>query len=366
MLMTITRLVLLALVVCLGFSGFSIIILSCLLIAIIYVCRYMLFVLLRQCLRLVSGAHRLRDISNRLEQHTAARPRVDVGRIRRITERFRAYIVSSLVRITLSQKRHPTRSQNAVETFVDKRFPAIDLGILKWTMGALGDDDSLEKFFEDIPGFFRSQSVRGVKKPFPYAFLSRFSDSWGGFLARTLLSIPVDETVRTRRLEICMKAIKEICDDGCPCRIFRHLSSLRFDQVPPSIHTAEILERWYASSDEVTSAIARYTLAKMLPYVRERDERWITLAQDVFGLPERLLRDHIAHGDDSVLLVILICAARRVISREPEKWEMLSSISQFDILKTLPELQNDFCSLWNEIVRTANNSRRKRLHLKVL
>jgi hypothetical protein len=128
----------------------------------------------------------------------------------------------------------------------------------------------------------------------------------------------------------------------------------------------EILAPWCASSDRNISELARYTVAKMLPYVRERDDLWIAFAQDVFGLPGHFLRDQIAHGDDSVLLVILICAARQVISAEPWKWEMLSSISKFDILNTLPELQIHFCSLWNEIVKEANDRGHHRDHLDVL
>ena len=378
MLKAITDSVMYTLVTSFGFVEATVLIVFSLLLfcllavwVIIFLCLYMLFLIVRLCLRLVFGAHRLRDLSNKLEQLIAGRPRVelplvDLSRILGVPKRFKERFVSRLGRITLPQKWVPTYSRNAAEKLASKRLPAIDLSILKWTIGALEDDDTLEKFFEDIPGFFHSQTVKGLTKPLPYPFLSRFFGSLGGFLARTLSSNPVDETVRTRRLETCIKAIKEICDDGGPSNIFFHLSSLRFDQVPPSIHTAVILERWYASSDRDTSAIARYTLAKMLPYVRERDVRWIALAQDVFGLPERLLRDHIAHGDESVLLVILICAARRVISTEPWKWEMLWSISQFDVLNTLPELRNHFCSLWNEIVLAGNNSLSKYHHLDVL
>jgi len=88
----------------------------------------------------------------------------------------------------------------------------------------------------------------------------------------------------------------------------------------------------------------------MLPYVRERNDRWIELAQDVFPLPKGILHDYIDHGDDSVMLAILICAARQVISTEPCKWEMLPSISKFDILNTHPGLKYQFCSLWKGVM----------------
>jgi len=160
--------------------------------------------------------------------------------------------------------------------------------------------------------------------------------------------------------------MKEIFDDDGPSNIFSHLSNLRFDRVSPSIHAVEMLSPWCANSDSDVSELARYTVAKVLPYIRERDNRWVAFAQDVFGLPERFLRDHIAHGDDSVLLVILICAARQVISTEPWKWEMLSSISRFDILNARPEVQNHFCSLWNEIIQEASERKDHHDHLDVL
>ena len=258
-----------------------------------------------------------------------------------------------LAYITSYQTWVPGYLRNSAEDRTFKESPTIDQGILEWTIGALGDDDTLENFFEDIPGFFQSQTVKDLKGHLPDTFISRFSDSWGGFLTRNLLSNSVNETVKARRLDICMKAMKAIYADNGPSKIFRYFSHLRFDQSPPSLHTAEILVSLCKSSDSDTSELARYTVAKMLPYVRERNDRWIELTQDIFRSPKGILREYIAHGDDSVMLVILIYAARQVIITEPRQWELLSSISKFDILKTLSGLQNEFCSLWNEIVQEA-------------
>ena len=334
-------------------------------LVIISFCFTLLFVIVGSCLRLVCGAHRFGDMS-KFGHLAASQPLQNPSQMKLIGKRFGERFASRVVRITLYQKWVPSYSRNAAEKLASKRSPEIDLRILKWTIGALGDDDTLEKFFEDIPGFFHSQTVKGLEKPLPDAFLSRFSDSWGGFLARTLSSNSVDKSVKTRRLDICMKAIKEICDDDGLSKIFCHLSHLRFDRVSPSIHTVEILSPWCANSDRDISELARYTVAKVLPYVRERDDRWVAFAQHVFGLPEHFLRDHIAHGDNSVLLVILICAARQVINTEPWKWEMLSSISKFDVVNTLPGLKNHFCSLWNKIIEEARDMAHHRDHLNVL
>jgi hypothetical protein len=65
------------------------------------------------------------------------------------------------------------------------------------------------------------------------------------------------------------------------------ISWLDFDQVTPSIQTAQILVPWFQTKVIPTSEPVRYALAKMLPYVRERDEDWIALAGDVFGMSTR-------------------------------------------------------------------------------
>jgi len=57
-----------------------------------------------------------------------------------------------------------------------------------------------------------------------------------------------------------------------------------------------------------------------------------------------------------VVLAILIHVTRRGINANHLEWDdALSSASEFDILvcNTLPELQNEFCALWNELVQKA-------------
>ena len=137
-------------------------------------------------------------------------------------------------------------------------------------------------------------------------------------------------------------------------RIFPGLSNLRFDQITPSIQAVDILAPWCISFDTVISGIARYTVSKMLPCIKERDDRWIASTHDIYGLPEHILRGYISHGDDSVLLAKFDHAACHVLRTEPRKWEMLPSISKFDIRNPVPGLQNEFCSLWNDMVRDAN------------
>ena len=82
----------------------------------------------------------------------------------------------------------------------------------------------------------------------------------------------------------------------------------------------------------------RCIVAKTLMGLRERDDRWIALAKGQFDLVEDVLRDNIAHGNNSVLLSIFIHLTRQAI-HSPCDLELLSIISQFDIRHTVPGLQ---------------------------
>jgi len=151
-----------------------------------------------------------------------------------------------------------------------------------------------------------------------------------------------------------MDAIKEIYDHNSLSTFLPSLSSLPFDQMAPSIHAAQILAPRHTTSDsDITSRLAQHTLAKMLPYAQERNNDWIGLATGVYCILEEALHGRIDCGDNinSVMLAIFIHKARQAIHTEPSKWEMLMSISKFDITRTQTASQNEIRALWNEIIR---------------
>ena len=228
----------------------------------------------------------------------------------------------------------------------------IDLGILDWTIGALGEDDTLEKFYEVIPGFLNSQMV-DLRRPLPDTVLSKFVDSLKGFCDRTLSSNSVSEEVKIRRLVISTNATAEICDPADVNEIFFGFLRARINQLPQSIQIAQILAPLCICRDPDVCLDARQKVARILLSVRERDDRWIVLAKNRFGLPEHVLRNHIAYGDNSVLLSILIHVARQVLDNDASNLELLSSISGFDMRNTHAGLQTESCALWNETVLKA-------------
>ena len=242
--------------------------------------------------------------------------------------------------------------EKAAEETVSKRSSEIDIRIFDWTLGVLGEDDSLEKFFEAVPGFFSSKLVKGLESGLPDDIFYRFWTIMNEFLDRTLSSNSVVESVKNRRAIICRDIMSII---PCPFTFsYDTLSQDFFDQAPVSIERLQDMARWCTHKDNYVAGCARARVAKYLANMQVRDDSWIVLASDVCGLAAHDLRDKITHAGDNLLLVTLIDLCRR----EPIPFLVqggMDALTQIDIRHTLPGLQHDFCTLWNELVQDARN-----------
>ena len=241
----------------------------------------------------------------------------------------------------------------AAEEVVSKRSSEIDVRILGWTISALGDDDSLEKFFEAIPGFFNSRLVKRLERDFPQSHFFMFWGALNRFMARTSSSNSVSKSVKSRRDIICRDIMSMI---PCPHdHIYGNLFS-HFDQAPVSIERLQAMARWLAHSSHDVSDAVQIRVATNLLRIQERDHRWVALASDMYGLAACDVRYHVAMGGDNILLAALIHVSRQVI--HPNKQGLLwlvQALTQIDIQQTLPGLQHAFCTRWNELVREGAN-----------
>ena len=230
----------------------------------------------------------------------------------------------------------------------------IDVRILTSTLDAQGEDSARAKFFEAIPGFFDSKHV-DPQSHLLEEFRMKFRSVLNGFLERTFSSGLISEPARTTQLLItCLNAAyKALGTDGVSQILFHILNGgSQWGELLQSVEMAHSLRRWSKNTDDEITHYVRRIVTQVIAGVRERDDRWISLAKAEFGVPDPMLRDNIRHGD-SALLSLLIHMTRQAFRSGSWTPFVLNTLAQFDMCNTLPELQHEFCSLWNEIVREA-------------
>ena len=245
--------------------------------------------------------------------------------------------------------------EKAAEEDASKRSSEIDGRILGWTIRALGDDKSLEKFFEAIPGFFNSKLVKDLERNFPETHLRTFWRVLDGFMGRTSSSNSVTESVKSHRVLICRDIITMIPRPLLTLLFTPNLDS-HFDQAPVSIERLQAMAGWFTHLSDNVSGAARFRVGVNLPKVQKRDNHWIALASDAYSMAADDIEHNVALGGDNVSLAILIHVSRQAIhSYKTGMLDPVETLTQLDIRHTLPGLQHDFCTLWNEFVQEGRN-----------
>jgi len=219
----------------------------------------------------------------------------------------------------------------------------VDIEILECILLALDEDDGLKRFFDAIPGFCNSELVT---KPLHPWITTKLQQAMDGFLDRTFSSHLVHESVRNDRLITCLNAAHSALGSWEFSGMLGNFFNGRRNEALKSVEIGHSLIRWGDSAD------LRKIIAYIIVCAQDRHDRWRILVQEVFGVPDDVFRDHLAHGD-SVLLAILIHVTREDFRAGCWDPGVLESLSQFDMHNTVSELQHEFCTLWNEIVREA-------------
>ena len=233
-----------------------------------------------------------------------------------------------------------------------KQSADIDYRILRWAVRFPREGDEQEKVFESIPGFFRSEEVKVARD----RARGMTEDAIGNFLRHTLSSHSVPKSVKLRRLTTCLNAASEVLPPvlNPVGNMFSGLIDVDWDAGLDSIDIGHSLRSWDKGSDGRLTLYIRGVIAVIVASARKRDGAWAILARDHLGVPDSVFQDYQAHGD-SVLLANLIHFTRHANRHELFARDVVRSLSKFDIRNTLPGLQHDFCAMWNEVVREAQD-----------
>jgi hypothetical protein len=241
--------------------------------------------------------------------------------------------------------------EKAAEETVSKRSSEIDTQIFDWTLGVLGEDESLEKFFEAIPGLFTSKRVKHLGRDFPRRLFETFWYALTTFRHRTLTSNSVTESVKSRRLVICRDIMSVM---PCPFSFLHDSLRSKFDQKPVSTEERQAMVRWLTNKDPHVAEWVRVGVAWNLLRIWDRDDNWIALTSGAYGTSEHDIIENFSRRGNA-LLSTLIDIFRRAIHSDDLDDELVGALTHFDIHYTLPRLRHDFCTLWNELVQEAGN-----------
>jgi hypothetical protein len=252
------------------------------------------------------------------------------------------------------RKRFTGRRREIAEETASQQSSVIDVHVLESLLDAISEDGAWETVFEAFSGLCGPELVNVRKARLPDELRIKFSQALNGFLDRTFSSSSVTKSVRSDRLIICLNAAyAALCFDGVSHILWDILTGRWFEPLQ-SVEIGHSLRHWSNSKDERFTLDVRRIVAQIVVGARERDDRWISLVEGEYGIAENDLRGYIGHGD-SELLFILIHTARQTFHTGSWTPWILSSLSDFTIRNTSPELQHAFCMLWNDIVRGAWN-----------
>ncbi|KAF8494153.1 hypothetical protein F5888DRAFT_1805741 [Russula emetica] len=275
-------------------------------------------------------------------------------------------IKRQLRRICNTEVRRPAarllkRVEEKVGEIVLDKSPKLDAKILESLLVTLGEDGARERFFEAIPGFYDSEVVHvdGVKENLMKSpdFFHNFRRTVNQFLDQTLSSDSISESVRSRRLLTCLDATHKSLGGIARTSITnRVICSENWIDIPPSPEIGHIIRRWHNNTNSSIALIGSCIIARIIARVekRDRDDTWMTLARSHLGVTEEILRGYLKHGD-SVLLANLIKTTRLFFENGLQFQGILQSISGFNVKDSLPELQHEFCTLWDEIVKKSKH-----------
>ena len=253
--------------------------------------------------------------------------------------------------------------QQTVEVTALDSPPSINARAFMWTFERLDEDRELERFFSGLPGFRSSKFVKDPLPSLTYGQKWELGHALIGLLDRTFSSNLLSAPVKKRRAILCAKAV-EPTHNIFPIRIiFKILSHFQY-QGPVAAELLQIVRGWHNDGDdsEDTSLLAQAIVSSIVARTQRRDDPWFILTSDELGVPESVLRDYAVHSDSLSLAILIhiICQQFDLFWNADEVRfgfaKVLYATSNFNVLDSSPELQHEFCALWNQVVLKAQNS----------
>ncbi|KAH9055306.1 hypothetical protein EDB87DRAFT_1763480 [Lactarius vividus] len=250
--------------------------------------------------------------------------------------------------------------QRTAEATALKSRSEIDARAFMWTFDFLDEDHEMERFFAGLPGFCNSKMVKNPLLSLSFEQVWKLSAGLKGLLDRTFASDLLPAPVKQRRALICAKAV-DPAHTPMAFSILDIILSNDQNSGPLATRILQIVRGWRNNTDEDTILVTQATISSIVARARRRDDSWFILASNELAVPESVLRGYATHGDSLSLAVLIHITRQQFNFFWKRSWvqhafaKVLEAASAFDVQNTSPELQHEFCALWNQIVHKARN-----------
>jgi hypothetical protein len=238
----------------------------------------------------------------------------------------------------------------------------VDDRVLKKLFKRLIEDSDFVQFLDTIPGFCRSSVVRDPLIRVTKLGKEKICTGVKGLLERTWSSTSLSGPEKLWRLVVCVKFADAIRLSDVALSILRDIFPQDQHDVLQSIEMGQSLRRMGSriqqdvGKEQEIGLCAQSIVAGIISNAQGSNEGWVALAADQLGKSEDVIRGYLRHGNDNVLLANLTHITRQIFHSLKDNRDMaassstiIPSLSKFDIRNTLPELQDSFRALWDEI-----------------
>jgi hypothetical protein len=252
-----------------------------------------------------------------------------------------------------------------------KSSPEIDTRTLMWTFDSLDEDHELDRFFSGMPGFHNSRVLKHPLHGLDDQQKLRLLEAVIRLLDRTFSSNLLPDQVKRRRADTCNNAIKLLDTPYAYPNIVRRLASEDGYGPVQSSKIVDFVRRWGDRKGKYTT-LDQPMFSIVVARVQQRDDLWFVLASHQLGISETDLRSHAAHGDNLSFAVLIHVTRQQFSHIQDSSWpsdtisNVLEAASKFDAQDTSPELQHEFCVLWNQIVGNAQKDRDRKISQCIL
>ena len=251
----------------------------------------------------------------------------------------------------------------------------IDTRALMWTFDSLDEDHELEHFFSGLPGFHNSKILKEPLHGINDQQKLKLLEAVIRLLDRTFSSNLLPDQVKRRRADICNNAMKLVDTPNAFPDVVRCLASE--DEYGPvqSTQIVDFVRCWGSRKldhNRQYSAVAQAIFSIVVARVQQHDDSWFILASDQLGITETVLRSHAAHGDNLSFAILIYVTRKQFNHFGDSSWPsyrirvVLGAASKFNVEDTSPELQHEFCALWNQVVRKAHNDNDGKISRRIL